>query len=218
MDGRKSSACAPCGPLTIRSDVMTTNESDLFAPLAAVLATEAPRLNPSELQGVICGLLAAGMTAEEPELCGVLASHAGLRDGWSSAATQIFSTLRQRAWDAFHGDTLELSLLLPDEQQPLAERVAALAVWCEGFMVGFGTGTAGMKYSDLPPSLQEAIADMAAISQVEVPEDEEDDADGHLEQVIEHCRVSALLVFTELALLRRRQKSDNKKTAEPTRH
>lgn len=196
---------------------MTTRDPDLYTRLADLLASEAPRINPAELHGVVCGLLASGMTAETAELCGVLASHAALRDGWSLAARDLFTELRNQAWEAFHGDTLELALLLPDSREPLADRVTALASWCEGFMVGFGTGTAGMKDADLPPSLQEAIADLAAISQVDVPEEEDEAAAGQLEQVVEHCRISALLVFTELALMRRRQKSDNR-GSEPVRH
>lgn len=195
---------------------MANNSSEVFQPLALSLSSDAPRMNPAELQGVICGLLASGQAAEGPEMLGVLASHAGLRDGWGKGCATMLVSLRDHAFKAFHGDALDLDILLPADQQPLAERVNALACWCEGFMAGFGTGTAGMKDADLPPSLQEAIADIVAISQVEAPEQGDDEAENLFEQVLEHCRVSALLVFTELALMRRRQKGDN--VAEPTRH
>lgn len=195
---------------------MTQAQADLFAPLASLLASEAPRMSPAELQGVICGLLATGISAEGPEVLGVLVSHAGVRDGWSRASQEIFLQLSEHAHAALHGDSLELELLLPPDDAPLAERVTALAAWCEGFMVGFGTGTAGMKDADLPPALQEAIADLAAISQVEAPDEEDDDSENMFEQVAEHCRMSALLVFTELALMHRREKRDN--AAQPTRH
>lgn len=198
---------------------MTHTESDLFEPLATLLLTEAPRMNPAELQGVICGLLSSDTNATAPHVLGILASHAALRDGWSAAAQSMLVTLSEEAGHAFQGDSLDLTILLPGDDQPLSERVASLAVWCEGFMVGFGTGTAGLKDADLPPSLQEAIADLAAISQVETPEEDDEEAENLFEQVLEHCRVSALLVFTELALMRRRKagggsKDDN----EPVRH
>ncbi|MDF1782191.1 MAG: UPF0149 family protein [Alcanivoracaceae bacterium] len=195
---------------------MTDTHSDPFILFASLLANEAPHLNPSELHGVICGLLASGLSAEDPEMQGVLASHADVKHGWSMSAQSLFGKFRDEAHAAFHGDSLEMSILLPDEEQLLSDRVAALAVWCDGFMVGFGTGTAGMKDADLPTPLQEAIADLVAISQVESPEDEDEEGESLFEQVVEHCRVSALLIFTELALMRRRQNGQN--TNEPTRH
>lgn len=174
-------------------------------------------MNPAELHGVICGLLSSDNNATAPKVLGVLASHAAVTDGWSTQAQGMLVTLSEQAGHAFQGDALDLDILLPADDQPLSERVVSLAVWCEGFMVGFGTGTAGLKDADLPPSLQEAIADLAAISQVETPEDEDAEAENFFEQVLEHCRVSALLVFTELALMRRRKagKDDNN---EPVRH
>lgn len=195
---------------------MANNSAEVFQPLLMSLSSEAPRMNPAELQGVICGLLAAGLSAEGPEMLDVLASHAGLRDGWGKGCAAMLVSLRDHAYKAFHGDALELDILLPEDSEPLSDRVAALGCWCDGFMAGFGTGTAGMKDADLPPSLQEAIADIVAISQVEAPQQQDDEGEGLFEQVLEHCRVSALLVFTELALMRRRQKGDN--NAEPTRH
>ena len=195
---------------------MANKSSEVFQPLALALSSEAPRMNPAELHGMICGLIAGGLEAPGPEMLGVLASHASIRDGWGKGVSAMLVSLRDEAWQAFHGDSLELDILLPDDAQSLTERLMALAVWCDGFMAGFGTGTSGMKDSDLPPSLQEAIADLVAISQVEAPEQEDDESESLFEQVLEHCRVSALLIFTELALIRRRQKSNN--TAEPTRH
>lgn len=183
---------------------MTNTESDLFESLATLLLTEAPLMNPAELHGVICGLLSSDTSAAAHTLA-VLASHAGLSDGWSAAAEKMLVTLSEGAGHAFQGDALDLTILLPGDDEPLSERVVSLAVWCEGFMVGFGTGTAGLKDVDLSPSLQEAIADLAAISQVETPEDEDREGEKLFEQVLEHCRVSALLVFTELALMRRRK-------------
>lgn len=192
-------------------------ETGLYHPLAAVLSADAPRLHPSELQGVICGVLAAGLEAEPAELLGVLAAHAELGSGWSDSAAHLIGEVRDDAHAAFHGETLDLTLALPPDDTSLAERVAALGVWCEGFMVGFGTGTAGMKDTELPPAVQEAIADLSAVSQVEAPEDPDAEAERMLEDVTEHCRVAALTVFTELALMRRRQKGDNVPQT-PTRH
>lgn len=196
---------------------MKNTEIDPYNPLFALLATEAPQTDPSELQGVLCGLLASDANASGPHILEVLGSHASLHGNWSKDAQTLVLALAEQVQQAYQGDSLDLHILLPGDDQSLVERVSALALWCEGFMVGFGTGTAGLKDADLSPSLQEAIADMVAISQVEAPENDNQEAALLFEQVLEHCRVSAILVFTELALRRRRASGveDNNK---PTRH
>ncbi|MDF1628262.1 MAG: YecA family protein [Alcanivoracaceae bacterium] len=179
---------------------MTDTDSDLFQPLAEALSHAGVRHSPSELHGVICGLLSTGIETEAPELLGVLASHVDLTDSWPARAADLLVGLRDQAVSAFDGDGLDLALLLPDDDEELALRVAALGQWCEGFLTGFGTGSAGVKDAQLAPSLQEAIADLAAVSQVDVPDGDGEEEEALLSQVTEHCRMAALMVFTEWQL------------------
>lgn len=179
---------------------MTDTETDLFNPLAEALRHAGVRHSPSELHGVICGLLSTGIESDAPELLGVLASHVDLIGDWPAQIANILVTLRDQAVLAFDGDGLDLALLLPDDDEELALRVAALAQWCEGFLTGFGTGSAGVKDAQLAPALQEAIADLAAVSQVDTPDDDGEEEEALLSQVTEHCRMAALMVFTEWQL------------------
>jgi uncharacterized protein len=190
---------------------MTDTDSDLFHPLAEALAQAGVRHSPSELHGVICGLLSTGIETEAPALLGVLAGHVELPGGWPTRAADLLVTLRDQAVSAFDGDGLDLALLLPADDEELALRVAALAQWCEGFLSGFGTGSAGVRDADLAPALQEAIADLAAVSQVDEPEGEGEEEEALLSQVTEHCRMAALMVFTEWQL-KMRQPVVNKPT------
>jgi uncharacterized protein len=187
---------------------MTDAHSDLFHPLAEALAHAGVRHSPSELHGVICGLLSTGIETEAPALLGVLASHADLAGGWPAGAADLLVTLRDEAVSAFDGDGLDLALLLPGDDEELALRVAALAQWCEGFLTGFGTGSAGVRDADLAPALQEAIADLAAVSQVDEPEADGEDEEALFSQVTEHCRMAALMVFTEWQLRLRKPAAD----------
>ncbi|MFN3713739.1 MAG: UPF0149 family protein [Alcanivoracaceae bacterium] len=187
---------------------MTDAHSDLFHSLAEALAHAGVRHSPSELHGVICGLLSTGIETEAPALLGVLASHAEMAGVWPARAADLLVTLRDEAVAAFDGDGLDLALLLPGDEEELALRVAALAQWCEGFLAGFGRGSAGVRDADLAPALQEAIADLAAVSQVDEPEADGDDEEALLSQVTEHCRMAALMVFTEWQLKLRQPAAD----------
>ena len=186
---------------------MTDTDSDLFNPLAEALRRAGVRHGPSELHGVLCGLLSAGIETGAPELLGVLARHVDLEGAWPATIADLLVTLRDQAVTAFDGDGLDLCLLLPDDDEDVASRVAALAQWCEGFLAGFGTGTAGVRDNQLPPALQEAIADLAAVSQVALPEEDGEEEEALLSQVAEHCRMAALMVFTEWQLKTRQPAS-----------
>lgn len=183
------------------------NTEELYQPLTDVLARAGVRHGPSELHGVICGLLSTGQALADAELQGLLASHAELEGQWPAQAGEAFAALRDLAAESFTGTGLDLALLLPDDDEELGLRVAALGQWAEGFLVGFGTGTAGKKDSDFSPALQEALADLAAISNVETPDESGEEEEAMFQEVVEHTRVSALMVFTELVM------GDNRKPA-----
>ncbi|PKM21931.1 MAG: hypothetical protein CVV10_06870 [Gammaproteobacteria bacterium HGW-Gammaproteobacteria-14] len=192
-----------------------TDSSDVFQPLADALGQAGVRHSPSELHGVLCGLLSTGMETEAPAMLGVLASHVDLTGNWPERVASLLVALRDEAVLAFDGDGLDLSLLLPDDDEELGLRVAALGQWCEGFLVGFGTGSAGASDASLPPALQEAIADLAAVSQVDVPDQDGAEEEALFAAVTEHCRMAALMVFTEWQLRARRQETA---AAPATRH
>ena|SRR5699024_7262806 len=193
---------------------METKLAEFFELLVEQLQQHEVLHSPSELHGVMCGLLSTGHGQKEEELLAVLAAHVDA-GRWQPEAAALWLKVRDVAVDAFTGEGLEFYLLLPDDAEELGVRVAALGQWCEGFLVGFGTGTAGTTESQLAPALQEAIRDIAAISQVDLPDDNSAEEEDLFAQVVEHTRMAALMVFTELALAARQEKPA---TPPPTRH
>lgn len=193
---------------------METKLAGYFEPLVEQLQQQGVLHSPSELHGVMCGLLSTGHGQKDEELLAVLAAHVDA-GRWQAEAAELWLSVRDLAVEAFTGKGLEFYLLLPDDTEELGVRVAALGQWCEGFLVGFGTGTAGTTESQLAPALQEAIRDIAAISQVELPDDNSAEEEDLYANVVEHTRMAALMVFTELALAARQEKPAAKP---PTHH
>ena len=110
----------------------------------------------------------------------------------------------------------------PDEDD-LDLRVAALGQWSEGFLVGFGTGAAGVADTELSPGVQEALSDLSAVSQVTTPEETGEEEERMFEQVAEHCRMSALMIYTDLVMKQQAAKKPGPGDAAepetpPTRH
>lgn len=187
-----------------------------FDQLARALGGAGIAHSPSELHGVICGLLATGHGSKDASLLGILAAHAEQPQGFSSALAADLIECRDSAAEGFADTGLELALLLPDDDEDLELRVAALGQWSEGFLVGFGTGAAGMADSQLSPGVQEALSDLAAISQIDTPEEQGEEEERMLEQVTEHCRVAALMIYTDLVM--KPADTTAKPEDTPTRH
>ncbi|EKF73127.1 hypothetical protein A11A3_15287 [Alcanivorax hongdengensis A-11-3] len=194
------------------------SDSVNFEALAQGLAAAGVAHSPSELHGVITGLLATGHGGHDPELMGVLAAHADLDGHFDAAVSEQLLALRDATLKGMDGTGLDLMLMLPGDEEDLGLRVAALGQWCEGFLVGFGTGSANTKDKDLSPGIQEALSDLAAISQVETPDDDGDDQEDMLEQVADHCRMAALMIFTELVMRHRDKPAPPTDMTPPTRH
>ena len=154
--------------------------------------------------GVTGALCAAGPAAAERWLDGLFA------DDRASNLPRLRNSLREvvhATWQMLDGGELGFELLLPDEDAPLEDQVQALALWCHGFLDGLGTNA-----PDLPSSpargttgeseVAEILADFAEISRAGVGEDDAADRDQAgfaLAEIKEYARVSAQIVFEELA-------------------
>jgi uncharacterized protein YgfB (UPF0149 family) len=104
-------------------------------------------------------------------------------------------------------EDLAFEPLLPSDDEPLDERVQALALWCHGFLAALGATAPGLRYGpggDLG-ALDEILRDFGEISRAGVTEDEAagpDEADFALAEVHEYVRIGVQLVYDHLASYR----------------
>ncbi|HUG03790.1 MAG TPA: UPF0149 family protein [Steroidobacteraceae bacterium] len=167
-----------------------------------------------ELQEVLQRLdSAVGAAEAHGWLCGALC----IREGFGAAdwlaeiandapgAAAELPALRElhaETQDALRSPDFAFAPLLPAEQAPLAERVAALAGWCGGFLYGIGAAganDAAAKTGDVG----EILEDLAEISRVELEAGRAADAgEADYAELQEFVRAGAQLAFEELAALR----------------
>jgi len=96
----------------------------------------------------------------------------------------------------FDDEEMGFALWLPDDDEPLEERTAALARWCSGFLAGLGS--AG-QLDALSSEAREAIGDLQEIARAELATpDEEGPANNEDEsayaEIVEYVRVVALVL------------------------
>jgi hypothetical protein len=111
---------------------------------------------------------------------------------------------------ALRGDAMEFAPLLPDDDAPLAERIAALAQWSQGFLYGFGIG-APRDTDNYPEEVNEVLKDLSEIARVNDADTggSDDDEEAYTE-LVEYLRAAVQLVhdeFVELRALQMQQQS-----------
>lgn len=149
-------------------------------------------IEPAELHGIACGLAASNPgTFSMPEFVDLVGTD-GLTDE-ESAQEFISATL-----DQLHAQDMEFHLLIPEDDEPLSERVAATATWCAAFLSGFGTGVAQreLELKMLPDDVQELLRDFASLGGMDDDVEETDQDESSFMEIYEYVRVAAILAHT----------------------
>ncbi|MDG9926428.1 MULTISPECIES: YecA family protein [unclassified Pseudomonas] len=170
---------------------MPTSNSP-YAAFAALLASSGKAVSPAELHGLLLGRSCAGAGFEA--------------DAWLQDASELLGAepadnvrqalvgLQEMVKGELAGNDITLVLLLPGDDEPLAERAKALGQWCQGFLDGFGMilGNAA-----LSAEAMEVLQDLSAIAQIQSALEESEDGESDYMEVMEYLRVAPLLLFTE---------------------
>ena len=154
---------------------------------------------PAELHGMLCGTLSTGKIEDASQ--------------WASSAYEFLDLLEDTNDQEVRGgleafftmartimqdEAYALQLLLPDDAVPLADRSAALARWCQGFLHGFGSGGEGIALK-LDEDAQDGLRDVAQISQLE-PHQTSDDDEAHYVDLVEYVRLAMFDIYAQLNL------------------
>jgi hypothetical protein len=170
-----------------------------YAEIQRVLIEERSMSEPAEAHGTLAGSLCTAVTYRfEDWLLEILP------DGraQAAAAAEALREVYARTAQALVGVDVAFDLLLPEDEQPIDTRTAALAQWCQGFLYGLGSRVI-QDASRLPGNAGEVVRDLSEITRVGI------DADDSLEsnesaftELVEFVRVGVQLVFAELEPVR----------------
>lgn len=118
------------------------------------------------------------------------------------ASAPVLLALHEETLEALHAPDFPFAPLLPGDEATLADRVAALASWCGGFLYGIGTGTVGDSLED-QDDVAEFLRDLADIARAELePGRDAEAGEGDFTELVEFVRVGTQLVWDEMAVLR----------------
>ena len=155
-------------------------------------------LNPAELHGLLCGLLCADADLN----CDRWVRHVRevLADDveFSQPVRDLLSKLLEYGIAQLNAPDWSVTLLLPDDDAPLSQRVDALGVWCQGLLYGLGLGQA--KPRDIfSEESREFLRDATKIAQVGLDSDEPSEVDETAyAELVEYLRVGLLTIHQDL--------------------
>jgi uncharacterized protein len=169
-----------------------------FDEFANHLLDQGVLASPSQLHGCLCGLLSAGAPAQPEYGLDALAQALDLElhGELASRIMQLYTVTEASLQD----EEFTFLPLLPDEDEEIALRTAALASWCDGFLAGFTYATAAQDKNGgaLGPETGEVLRDIAAMAQAEPAEDEsEEEAEDSYIELVEYLRVAVVNVFMD---------------------
>ncbi len=169
-----------------------------YAEIQRVLTDERSMTDAAEAHGTLVGALCAMPAYRFEDWLHEILAEGRIQDASAGALRSLYFLTSE----TLAGQNLEFQPLLPEENQSLSERTAALAQWCVGFLYGLGSG-AIQDLKRLPGEVGEVVRDFDEITRVGVDGGDTDEQnESAYAELVEFVRVGVQLVFEELAPLR----------------
>ena len=165
-----------------RTKSMTTQPR--YDALAALIAAREWWFGASEVQGILSALVACNQGGRWAE---ILFAQGEI----DSIAHEAFDRLSLQIEETLAADALSYQLLLP-EDGTLAARAEALAAWAQGFTVAIH-----WLQPELEDDARAFLADLEEIGKLDYDLDDNEENRRQLTSLEEHCRMGALLIYTE---------------------
>lgn len=168
-----------------------------YADLTEALARLGAAEDPSEFHGLLCGALCV-QEPSELDPVQLIDTQSRSTTAPDAAAEAVLGVLRDATVDALISSQMRFTPVLPDDGLPLATRVQALALWCQGFLYGLASRER-IDFESCSEEAREIIRDLSQFTQagLEAGDDEEIEEAAYAE-LVEYVRVGAQLLFIEL--------------------
>ncbi|MEW8026481.1 MAG: UPF0149 family protein [Candidatus Thiodiazotropha sp.] len=160
-------------------------------------------LGPSEIHGVICGLVCAGTSQSHIDWMASLFEDWSQEDLLAREAREMIGDLYFVSRDQIGNDDLTFMPYLPDDTEAISARAKALSEWCEGYL--YGLGMSGITDQQLEGDAKEALQDISHFTRLDYELLESGEAtEQAYAELQEFLKVVTLLIWGDLANARER--------------
>lgn len=140
-----------------------------------------------ELHALVTGAIIGSEAKDDDDIVALLEeSRPGLLD------LVALKTLCTSVRHSLNDESFEFYMVLPDDDEPLANRVAAFGSWCDTFLESFDARNPKLRV-DLH-ELNEPLNDLENFAAVDADVDEDENVETQLFELIEYTKVAVLLI------------------------
>lgn len=180
----------------------TSEPAVSFEQLQAALSGAMAEAGAAESHGTLCGAVCAGVAGENLWLTHVLGD--SVDNPTARECHDLLIVLSATAHQQLMGLDMDFVPLLPDDAQPLTQRVEALGLWCQGFLFGLSLGQPRAVLDTLAGEAGEVLQDLSEIARAgfESGNPDEHEADERaFTELVEYVRVAVQVLYEELQRL-----------------
>jgi len=164
-----------------------------YTKLDQALAKTSLKLHPSQVHGLICGILSGNPRCSSAweELIG--GGHKG-----SAKIHKLLQGIYEVSAKQLDDFLFEFQLLLPPDSEDLPNRAEALTLWCQGYLTGLKMVEVPIVDRE-PSEMTEAINDIIEVAKMNyenVAANEEDEV-AYVE-LVEYVRMAVILIYQDL--------------------
>lgn len=162
-----------------------------------LLASRRIATSAAEIHGVLCGQLSADKGQVDIDLSQEILD---FEEEVDEVITNLMKMLAEDIEAQIGAGDFAFQPLLPDDDQRLVDRLAALVRWCDGFTAGFAAAWAGVD-KDMSPETREVLGDFSRIAQVDSVDDDltEKENEVNFMEIVEYVRMAAITVYQQNA-------------------
>ncbi|MGL4615671.1 MAG: UPF0149 family protein [Shewanella sp.] len=174
---------------------MATPPSLRIESLRLALAAAEIGQHPVEVHGALVGLICGGVDQQGDlwitPLFDLMNDGQPLPAPLHQLVCELFQDSITRLVDFEFG----FMPLLPEEEEPLSQRVEALSLWTQSFLTGIAI--IQPKLNQASDEVREVIKDLAEIAQVEFDVVDDEESESAYVELLEFVRIAAIMCYSE---------------------
>ena len=150
------------------SEEFEEEQDSQFDWLANIYNSHGAINHPSELHGLMLGEIVGGLKRTHSDWLNQVLEHMSIKaldeERYANASKDLLA-FYAHTLEGIDKDSSSFTLLLPDDDYALSERVESLVVWIRGFLEGLAI-SASERLRTMDEELQEILKDFVDISKV----------------------------------------------------
>ena len=163
-----------------------------FDQVQSALQSLGANVDAAESHGTLCAMLIAN-TPMATWLGHTLDDLPDRGDALAAEQLGVLEQLFETTQEQLNNEDLSFDLLLPDDSEDFGSRLLGLSGWCQGFL--YGVGASGITPGDdADEQARECLSDLLEISKLSHDEEASDEAELQYAEIVEHVRMSTLLL------------------------